>query len=128
MKILTARVLYLIIIIALPLGAQNLGNLNFINDLADKDAVTYSDAVTFFIYMENKNPAGFQADVQTLQKLNITTGIDADREKVLTRGMLSAMVARYLDLKDSLYYVMSPYRAVRLQGLSRGESYGLQWQ
>jgi hypothetical protein len=105
MKLRAVLILYLMA--AIPLAAQELGNLDFINNLGEKDAATYGDAVTFFIYMQNRYPEGFEADIKTLNRSNITTGIKAGREDVLTRGTLSLMLARYLNLKDSLLYLIS---------------------
>jgi len=102
------KLLFLILALSLSTAnAQQPGNLNFINDLAEKGAATFGDAVTFFILIDNKKPGGFNRNLAILNKSKIATGITEGEASVLTRGTLSLMIARRLDLKDSLFYAMT---------------------
>jgi hypothetical protein len=80
--------------------------MNFVNELADKKAVTFGDAVTMYMYTLGKVPAGFNADVKTLKAMNLLKAVHYDKDKTLRRGMLALMVARHLKLKGSLFYLM----------------------
>ncbi|HOW83719.1 MAG TPA: hypothetical protein PK573_14245 [Spirochaetota bacterium] len=117
------RILFaLLLLFTVSLGAQNLGNLDFVNSLGDREAATYGDAVTFFMLMENRAPGGFEANVAALDRLKITTGIRAAENTLLDRGMLALMVSRYLKIVDSLLYLISgsgryAFRACAEQGI-----------
>jgi hypothetical protein len=80
--------------------------INFINDLAAKKAVTFVDAVTMYMYTLGRAPAGFNADVATLKGMKLLKAKQYDRDKPLRRGMLALMIARHLKLKGSLLYLM----------------------
>jgi hypothetical protein len=80
--------------------------MNFVNELAEKKAVTFGDAVTMYIYTLGRVPAGFNADIKTLKAMNLLKAARYDKDKTLRRGMLALMVARHLKLKGSLFYLM----------------------
>lgn len=105
-KLLVAMYTLLII----PVMAQSPGNIEFINNLGEKGAATFGDAVTFFLLIENKKPGGFEANLAELNKQRITVGIEEAEDTPLTQGMLAVMIARGLKLKDSLFYLMTGSR------------------
>ena len=80
--------------------------VNFINDLSGKKAVTFEDGVKMFLYTLGKTPAGFDADIKTLKGMNLLKFDTYDKDEPLRRGMLALMVARHLKLKGSLLYLM----------------------
>jgi len=80
--------------------------INFINELAAKKAVTFGDTVRMYMYTLGRAPAGFDADVKTLKGMKLLKADRYDRDKPLRRGMLALMVARHLKLKGSLFYLM----------------------
>ena len=80
--------------------------INFINDLAGKQAVTFEDGVKMFLYTLGKTPAGFDADVKMLRGMNLLKFDAYDKDETLRRGMLALMVARHLKLQGSLFYLM----------------------
>ena len=92
-----------ILILFSPVFGQE---INFINDLAGKKAVTFEDGVKMFLYTLGKTPAGFDADVKTLKGMNLLKFDAYDKDEPLRRGMLALMVARQLKLKGSLLYLM----------------------
>jgi hypothetical protein len=80
--------------------------INFLNDLADKQKVTFGDAVRMYMYTLGKAPTGFEADVNTLKGLKMLKAKSYVSEKPLRRGMLALMVARHLKLKNSLFFLI----------------------
>lgn len=97
-------------LLILPALAQSPGNLAFINDLGEKGTATFSDAVTFFLLIENKQPGEFRANLDELNKQRITQGIEEAENAPLTQGTLALMIARGLKLKDSLFFLMTGTR------------------
>ncbi len=117
----------IILLCLVPLHAQNLGNLGFINELGDREAATFGDAVAFFVLMENKSPGSFEANLRALQQSGLADGIRLGEQALLDKGTLSLMVARYLDIKDNLLYLISragryAFRACVEEGLMDAEA------
>ena len=83
---------------------QDISNVIFINELADKDEVTFGEAVRFFVMTIGKKPGSFKNNLRVLNKNGILTGIDTKRGDLIRKGTLALMIARYLDLKDLLLY------------------------
>jgi hypothetical protein len=83
---------------------QNITNIGFINEIADKDEATFEDGVHFFMLLTGKSPGPFQENIVKLNNAGITEGIQQTKDLPLRRGVLSLMLARYLNLKDSLMY------------------------
>ncbi len=80
--------------------------LNYINELSEKKATTFEDAVKMFIYTLGKTPAGFDADVNTLKGARILKGDTYNKEAPLRRGMLALMAARQLKLTGSFLFLI----------------------
>jgi hypothetical protein len=82
--------------------------INFINDLSGKKNITFEDGVKMFLYTLGKTPAGFDADVKTLQDMGLLKfpAYQYERNDPLRKGMLALIVARRLKLQGSLFYLM----------------------
>ena len=89
---------------AASLSAQDMGSIDFIHKVAEKQKTTFSDAVNFYILTLDKQPASFEANLSLLNKEGITTGYDLSGDTTLRRGVLARMVARHLKLSDSAWY------------------------
>ncbi len=83
--------------------AQNAGEIEFLAQIDKKQTVTYSDAVTLFIFQIGKNPSGFENDSTLLNSEGIALK-DYNADSILTKGMISKMTASYLKLEGSLMY------------------------
>ena len=88
------------------LSAQNIANIDFINNTADKDKITVEDGVHFFMLTAGKKIQSFEENIKTLNKEGITSGINFAKNSLLRRGALALMIARYLKLGDSLFYTI----------------------
>lgn len=85
--------------------AQKTNEIDWLGQIDRKTAVTYGDAVTLFIFQLGKNPSTFEKDSADLDSAGI--GLQGYNEgDVLTKGMLSKMTARYLDLDGSFMYLI----------------------
>ena len=93
----------LILLFTIPLFSQG---INYINNLGEKKVATYDDALRMFMMEIRKNPAGFNANKRVLDRAGITVKMDYKKDQNLRRGILCKMIARYLDIKDSLFYLM----------------------
>jgi hypothetical protein len=94
------------ILFSFQLFAQNTSNITIINEIADKDQVTYSDGVYFFLLIMGKTPGSFDNNIETLNQEGITTGIALNEDSPLRRGALALMMARHLNLNDSLLFMI----------------------
>ncbi len=101
-KIGTAVMLTLFIVSAA--GAQDMGSLTFIENLGNKKTATFGDAVSFYMLTLDKNSQGFTQDLRTLKKKGIAAGYNYNKGDALRKGVIARMVARHLNLKDSLWY------------------------
>lgn len=81
-------------------------NINFINDIADKDRTTFGEGVHFFVMIMGRTPGSFEKNINYLNKEGITKGIDLKKDSPLNRGAFALMMARHLDLKDSFLYMI----------------------
>ncbi len=99
------RTVFLLVFL-LIVSIGNAQEINFINALAEKKAVTFEDGVKIYMYTLGRVPAGFEADVNTLKGLKLLKAKKYNKDKALRRGMLALMVARHLKLKGSLMYLM----------------------
>jgi len=93
-----------LILICAPLMPQD--SVTFINALGEKETATYGDAVTIFIYVANKTPRGFSQDVGVLRDAGISSGMEYTADRPLRRGIVARMVARHMNLKGSLMYMI----------------------
>jgi hypothetical protein len=104
MKIKIIPVVIILMLISSISFGQNISNISLINEIADKDEATFEDGIRFVMLLTGKNPASFQENIVKLNNEGITQGIQLDKDSPLRRGVLSLMLARHLDLKDSLLY------------------------
>ena len=88
-KVFSINILLLMILSAVGVG-QDISQITFINELDGKSSATYSDALSMF---------RFQAGASNSYMLS---GYSDDSK--LTKGMVSLMAARFLNLKQSLMY------------------------
>lgn len=86
------------------LSAQDISNLTFINELADRKSVTFEEAVRFFVLATGERPGNFKKNIRILQTKDLLKDIDEKKDSKLRRGVISLMISSYLDLKDSLLY------------------------
>lgn len=96
------------VILLLPLSwamPQETGNITFINGLADRNQVTFSEGVRFFVMVTERKTLDFNQSLNELKSKNI---IDKDTEidgkSPLRKGDLAMMIANKLDLNDSLLF------------------------
>jgi hypothetical protein len=101
-----SKVLVTLFLFIFPFSLVSAQEINFINSLADKKAVTFEDGVKMYMYTLGKVPAGFNADVAILKGLKLLKAKTYDKDKPLRRGMLALMVARHLKLKGSFFYLL----------------------
>ncbi len=94
----------LIILFSSQLYAQNISNIELINSVADKETATFSDGVTFFLLVMGQTPKSFEQNIAFLNSEGITKGIALKKDSPLRRGAFALMMARHLDLGDSLLY------------------------
>lgn len=95
-----------ILLCTVPVFAQEYGGLNFINQLGEKKTATWGDATALYVITLGKAPAGFDANVQTLQSMGIIKTNKYGKDKPLRKGMLAKMIARHLKLKNTLLYLI----------------------
>ncbi len=88
------------------LYGQVRGSVIYINNLADKKTATVEDGVIMVMTTLNIPSFGFNFDVNNLKKRNLLKDRDFDRNDPLTRGLLSYMIARQLELNDSLFFLI----------------------
>jgi hypothetical protein len=100
--------LIIALLFASPLAAQEVGSIAFIDTLAGKKQATVGDAVKFFTIAMGKGPAGFAADLKSLQKQNIISNKAYKENQPVRRGAVAYMAAHYLKLGDSLMYIILP--------------------
>ncbi len=89
---------------------QDISNLIFINELADKDEITFEEGVRFFVLTIGKRPQSYKKNLRTLQKGGILEGIDSDKDTPIRKGTLALMIARHLDLKDHLLFKIFKFK------------------
>lgn len=103
-KILNGLLIIMALFILTPLYSQDMGEIAFINELADKKTSEYGDAVKFLILLSDKKSNGFKADLHVLQKKAIVKGPGYAQNTPLRYGTLALMIANYLKLDDSLLF------------------------
>ncbi|MBN2038520.1 MAG: hypothetical protein JW864_00660 [Spirochaetes bacterium] len=105
-------------------------NINFINEVADKEKATFSEGVHFFIMVMGESPGTFNKNIAFLNKEGITKGITQSENTPLRRGTFALMMARHLDCKDTLLFRIFEteryaYRACTANGIMSHE--GSEW-
>ena len=95
-----------ILFFSINLSAQNIKQIIYINNLGDKKTATFEDAVNFFVISLNGNPAGFKGNINSLKKVKIIIDEKYGPNDKLRRGMVAIMIARYMKLDNSLFYLI----------------------
>ncbi len=88
----------------LPAFSQNIQDILFVQQLADRPKATCADAVRFFAYVTGSQLLDYGAANRLLESRGVTAGMRLDPNAPLRRGTLATMIARYLNLGDSLMY------------------------
>ncbi len=78
----------------------------FISQIADRPQATWGDAVRFMALVAGGRLLEYAPSLQLLQSRGIVRGSSREASDVLRRGALASMVARHLDLGDSLFYAI----------------------
>ncbi len=102
MKIKLAIII--IFLSAISSYTQDIGSLSYIHELGKKETATFGDAVSMFVLTLNKKAENFNTNISILKSLNVIPETDYSESTPLRRGMLASIIAKYLDLKDSLFY------------------------
>ena len=92
------------ILLSSQIYGQKISQVTFINEIADKEQVTYGEGIQFFLMVIEKKIGSFQENVNFLNKEGLTKGITLTKDSPLRRGTLSLILARHLKLSDSLLY------------------------
>ena len=105
-------------------------HIDFINEVADKNQTTFEDGVYFFVMVMGKNPGSFEKNINYLNKEGLTKGINLQKDSPLRRGAFALMMARHLDLQDSLLFLIFKteryaYRVCAANGIMSYE--GSEW-
>ena len=103
-----AIILLVILLFPATLFSQGAGNVALINEIADKPVVSNGDAVTMFVLILDERNRGFDANIALLRERNILKDEKLAENDTMRQGQLARMVARYLDLNDSLMYFLIP--------------------
>lgn len=121
----TSVIISFVLFFCISAFAQDLNQLEWLNDLDSKSTATYGDAVKIFAMQTSGRSSSFKADSSLLEKSGIALDGYSESEN-LSRGMLAKMTARYLDLGGSLMYMISgaeryAFRACVAEGIMRGD-------
>jgi hypothetical protein len=111
------KLLALLIIMLLPsvLVAQGAGNVAIINEIADKPVVTVGDTVTMFVLVMDERNRRFDSNIAMLKGKDIIKDEKLAENDSMRQGQLARMIARYLDLNDSLMYWLIPSNRYAVQ-------------
>jgi len=98
-----------------------MGDFTYIDDLTSRKTATQGDAVRMFVIALGRNPGAFNANLQTLEREKISTGLKLAENAPLRRGDAALMAARYLKLGDSLMYAVFKGRRYAVTACVAGE-------
>lgn len=104
MKLRALLFSFFVVGLSASLFSQSMSVLNYINELGNKPHAVYGDAVKLIVLDMGEKTLGFQNDLAVLNSKNITSGYALDENTALRKGVLARLIARYLDLSDSLFY------------------------
>lgn len=109
----------------IPAFSQNIQDILFVQQLADRPTATCADAVRFFAYVTGSQLLDYGAAHRLLESRGVTAGMRLDPNALLRRGTLATMIARHLNLGDSLMYFITgtgryATRACIAEGLMEG--------
>jgi hypothetical protein len=108
------RLLIVFLLLAtVPLFAQRtrrgdtIKNVTFVHEIAEKDVVSFGDTVRFLVLILGKEPTSTLAsDLNILKGAGITAGLNYTENIPIRKGMLAIIIADYLKLGDSLFYMI----------------------
>jgi hypothetical protein len=109
------RLLIVVLLLAtVPLSAQRsrrgdttIKNVTFVHEISEKDAVSFGDTVRFLVLILGKEPTNTLAsDLDILKSAGITAGLNYAENISIKKGMLALILADYLKLGDSLFYMI----------------------
>jgi hypothetical protein len=86
-----------------PLSAQ-VGNITYIQQLAQKPRAQYSDAVRLFVLQSNRQYTSFSQGVGVLKKDGILPDKTYSENDPLRRGFVALLASRYFSTSDSVMY------------------------
>ena len=92
------------------LHSQNMNSLQFINSIADKEEVTVGEAVKLFLMITENKSGSFEENVKYLKSAKVLdSDFNTGANDALKRGLLAKMIAKKLNLKDSLLGLILPF-------------------
>ncbi len=82
-------------------------NVTFVHEISEKDAVSFGDTVRFLVLILGKEPTKTLAsDLDILKNAGIRAGLQYAENIPMKKGMLALILADYLKLGDSLFYMI----------------------
>ena len=104
-KIITISILFL----SFTVFAQNVDQINYTTELQNKKTTTFEDAVKMFVYHYGETSKGFEKDLEFLNSRGILKKkyMAYKPERTLKRGQIAYMAAKYLKLKDHMFYMIT---------------------
>ncbi len=107
---------FLLLLCSQKIFSQDMGNIAFINAVADKQEVTNKEAVKFFLLIIGEAPQTYDINLNTLKSQElIDMNADIPGDMPLKRGLLASMIARKLNLSDSLLYLLLDFERFALR-------------
>ncbi len=100
------RLFFFILLFSLTINLYSQDSVTFINTLGEKERAAIGDAVTLFMHVTGRTPRGFQQVMVALKDAGVVTQTEYDQNAALRRGMLARMVARQMNLRGSLLYIL----------------------
>ncbi len=89
------------------LFAQPFSGVAFINDLSEKEFATVSDAAAFTVMITGSIPGDYIYNILYLKKIGLPVEKLPNPKKTLTRSDVALLVAKLLNLDDSLMYLIT---------------------
>ena len=97
-------ILFIILLLRQISFSQDVDKLFFIHSMENKEFTTFEDAVSIFIVIQGSTLSDYETNLQSLIVAKILDRKEYSKEMILKRGLLSLMIASYLDLEDSLLF------------------------
>jgi len=115
----------MILMLSVLTFAQNVSQIDWLSDLDSRKTATYGDAVKIYALQTTGRYSTFRSDSSLLEKKGIALAGYAEGDE-LSKGMLSKMTARYLDLGGSIMYSIFgteryAFRACIANGIMRAD-------
>ncbi len=87
--------------------AQPFSGVAFINDLSEKEFATVSDAAAFTVMITGNAPGDYNYNILILKKIGLPVEKLTNPKKTLTRSDVARLIAKLLNLDDSLMYLIT---------------------